>query len=133
MNTRTAVLAASLLLGAAIHAAHPRDLGQWENADPELSRWYKALRQPDNPGISCCGESDAYFADSFEVAGDQYVAIITDTRPDEPLKRPHIAPGTRVVIPNSKLKFDQGNPTGHGVVFMRPDGTVFCYVPPGGV
>jgi hypothetical protein len=49
------------------------------------------------------------------------------------LNRPHIAPGTRVVIPNSKLKFDQGNPTGHGVVFMRPDGMVFCYVPPGGV
>ena len=28
-----------------------------------------------NPAISCCGEADAFEADSFEVHGDQYVAI----------------------------------------------------------
>ena len=34
--------------------------------------------QPDNPAVSCCGEADAFEADTFEVEGDHYVAIITD-------------------------------------------------------
>lgn len=92
--------------------------------------------QPDNPNISCCGESDAYHADSFEIDGDKYVAIITDTR-DVP-GRPPIKPGTKIVVPNQKLKYDAGNPTGHGVIFVRYDSdeetfSVLCYVVPGGV
>ena len=34
--------------------------------------------QPDNPHMSCCGEADAFEADSFEVSGDEYVAISTN-------------------------------------------------------
>lgn len=114
--------------------AHSRDLGQWDNADPRISAWYKNLRQPDKPAISCCGEADAYFADEFEVAGDQYIAIVTDTRDDEPLHRPHVAPGTRILIPRDKVVHDARNPTGHGVVFYSAGGeVVHCYVPPGGV
>src|SRR5262249_8782383 len=74
-----------------------RDLGQWEGTDPVIASWFKNLRQPDAPSVSCCGESDAYYADSFEIDGDKYVAIITDERPDGPLARPHIPPGTRIV------------------------------------
>jgi hypothetical protein len=93
--------------------------------------------QPDNPVMSCCGEADAYEADTFETDGDHYVAIITDTRPDtfrNGVTRPHIPPGTRISIPNQKMKWDAGNPTGHGLVFIGSGGTqLYCYVAPGGV
>ena len=104
--------------GCLMSVASARDLGQWEATDPGVREWYQALMQPDNPAVSCCGEADAYWADSFEVDGDKYVAIITDSRPDEPLRRKHIDIGTRFVIPNHKLKYDQSNPTGHGIIFL---------------
>jgi len=89
--------------------------------------------QPDNPNLSCCGLADAYWADSYEVKGDQYVAIITDTRDDLKLGRAqHIEAGTRVTVPNNKIKWDRSNPTGHGIIFIGIGGDVFCYLPPGG-
>jgi hypothetical protein len=126
-----------LVLGAAfgclIGVADARDLGQWEAGDSSIREWYQALMQPDNPAASCCGEADAYWADAFEVDGDKYVAIITDPRPDEPLRRRHVDVGTRIVVPNYKLRYDQSNPTGHGVIFLSPGRYVYCYVTPGGV
>ena len=47
---------------------------------------------------------------------------ITDDRPDEPLGRPHLDVGTEIEIPNKKLKWDKGNPTGHGIVFLSRAG-----------
>jgi hypothetical protein len=67
--------------------------------------------------MSCCAEADAYWADSFEVDGDRYVAIITDERPDGPLGRPHRESGEKIVVPNHKIKWDDGNPTGHGIIY----------------
>jgi hypothetical protein len=92
--------------------APARDLGQWEGADPEQRKWFRGLMQPDRPNRSCCGLADAYWADSYEVKDNQYIAIITDERDDEPLNRPHIENGRRFVVPNSKIKWDSGNPTG---------------------
>ena len=114
--------------------AQARDLGQWDQNAP-TAQWFKNLKQPDLPNESCCGPADAYYADSFEQDKGQYVAIVTDERPDEPLKRPHVAIGTRILIPNNKIKWNEGNPTGHGIVFMSPHPYfyVYCYVPPGGV
>jgi hypothetical protein len=106
------------------------DRGQW--SDGAIAQWFKSLMQPDRPTISCCGEADAYWADKFETQGDQYAAIITDTRPDEPLGRQHVEPGTKIVIPHNKIKYDKGNPTGHGIVFLNLYGSVFCYLPPSG-
>lgn len=126
-------MAALLIFLYSIKITVARDLGQWENGDPAIKRWYETLMQPDVPTASCCGESDAYWADSFEVNGDQYVAIITDNRPDEPLKRRHIDIGTKILVPNNKLKYDQSNPTGHGIIFLSRGDYVFCYVAPGGV
>jgi hypothetical protein len=120
-------------LGCVMSVANARDLGQWESVNPEVREWYQALMQPDNPAASCCGEADAYWADSFEVDGDKYVAIITDPRPDEPLRRKHIDVGTRIVVPNHKLKYDKSNPTGHGIIFLSRADYVYCYVAPGGV
>lgn len=117
-----------------MRTGHPRDLGQWERADPELKKWYSQLRQPDNPTISCCGEADAYWADSYEVDRDgNYVAIITDER-DVP-GRPPVPVGTKITVPKHKIKHDEGNPTGHAVIFVSsgPIKSVYCYVPGGGV
>jgi hypothetical protein len=122
-----------LAFGCLIGVASARDYGQWEGTDPAIREWYQALMQPDIPAASCCGEADAYWADSYEVDGDKYVAIITDPRPDEPLRRKHLEIGTRIVVPNYKLKFDQSNPTGHGIIFLSRGDYVYCYVAPGGV
>jgi hypothetical protein len=88
--------------------------------------------QPDQPRVSCCGEADAYWADSVEVKDGEVIAIITDTRPDEPLRREHLPIGTRIVVPPNKMKWDDGNPTGHIIIFLR-NGAVFCYVTGTGV
>src|SRR5262245_9444400 len=113
--------------------APARDLGQWDGVDPLHRQWFNGLMQPDRPNLSCCGEADGYWADSYEVKGDQYVAIITDTRDDAKLgRRQHIEAGTRVAVPNSKIKWGSGNPTGHGIIFIGLGGDVFCYLPPGG-
>lgn len=66
--------------------------------DPVISSWFKSLMQPDHPNYSCCGEADAYWADGVEVKDGQTITIITDTRPDEPLGRPHVPVGTRIVV-----------------------------------
>src|SRR5499427_7593390 len=113
--------------------AAARDFGQWGNQPPHVRAWFQKLMQPDLPTMSCCGEADAYWADSFEVDGDRYVAIITDERPDGPLGRPHRASGEKIVVPNHKIKWDDGNATGHGIIFIGQGGQVYCHVPPGGV
>jgi hypothetical protein len=110
-----------------------RDLGQWENQATSVRQWFQTLMQPDAPHLSCCGEADAYWADTFEVSEGHYVAIITDDRPDGPLRRPHRDLGERIVVPDHKMKWDAGNPTGHGVIFIGVGGQVYCYVTPGGV
>jgi hypothetical protein len=109
-----------------------RDLGQWGSIDPALRAWYEALMQPDAPNASCCGEADAYFADEIHIRDGKTYAVITDDRPDEPRGRPHVEVGTEIEIPINKLKWDRGNPTGHGVVFLSRNRYVFCYVQPGG-
>jgi hypothetical protein len=106
--------------------AAARDLGQWGDQPRFVRQWFQSLMQPDNPYQSCCGEADAFEADNFEISGDQYVAIITNGKgiiPD----------GTRIPVPNQKVKWDEGNPTGHGIIFIGANGQVFCYVTPSGV
>jgi len=124
------LIAAALLCVCVL--AQARDNEAWYASPEEVRRWFQGLMQPDQPFQSCCGEADAYWADSFEVDGDRYVAIITDDR-DVP-NRQKGESGTRIIVPNHKLKYDAGNPTGHGVIFLQP-GTdnVYCYLAPGGV
>lgn len=79
------------------------------------------------PGTqSGCGEADAYEADSYASEGDHYVTIITNGKGVIP-------EGRRIEVPNRKMKFDAGNPTGHGIIFIGAGGEVFCYIAPGGV
>ena len=102
---------------------------------PEQDEWYQSLMQPDNPTMSCCGESDSYWADEMRFRNGKVYAVITDDRDDEPLKLPHIANGTEIEVPNNKLKWDRSNPTGHGVIFVTPAPYyyVYCFVQSGGV
>jgi len=51
--------------------------------------------QPDNPSMSCCGEADAFEADTFEVEVDHYDAVIRDGKG-------LIASGTRIPVPNAR-------------------------------
>lgn len=99
----------------------------WEGVDPKVREWFAQLMQPDHPHVSCCGLADAYEADDFAIEGDHYVAIITGHRSVS-----NIPLGTRVPVPNEKMKFDGGNPTGHGIIFIGGQGQVFCYVTPAG-
>lgn len=122
---------AVLVAGLCLSAAWAHDNGQWENSDPAVKLWFKGLMQPDNPGASCCGEADAYWADDVVVVDGKTFAIITDTRDDKALGRPHIAVGTRVLVPDHKLKWDRGNPTGHNVLFVgswNAEHLVYCFV-----
>ena len=115
---------------AFICPAFAHDSGQWPDGD--LKQWYQSLMQPDVPTASCCGEADAYFADEIHVRNGKTYVTVTDDRADEPRGRPHIAIGTEIEVPPNKLKFDRGNPTGHGILFVSKGGFVFCYVQPGG-
>jgi len=115
-----------LAAGALATATHARDYGQWNDRPAEVRQWFQSLKQPDHPRQSCCGEADAFEADQFEAEGDHYVAIITNGRGLMPA-------GTRIEVPNEKMKWDAGNPTGHGIIFIGAQGQIYCYVTPGGV
>lgn len=122
------------LLALACLPALARDYGQWDGADPFIASWFKSLMQPDNPTVPCCGEADAYWADEYVAHGDQYLVTITDDRPDGPLRRPHIPAGTQILVPNSKVQWKHGNPTGHSILFISASAqSVYCFVPGGGV
>lgn len=108
--------------------APARDDGQWEAGDPAVREWYKGLMRPDSPALSCCGESDAYWCDNISVRAGKTYCRITDDRPDGPLKRPHRAVDTEFEIPDDKLKYDRGNPTGHTIIFLSVYDMVFCFV-----
>jgi hypothetical protein len=115
-----------IVVASGVVEAKARDDGQWTNVPENIRRWFESLKQPDHPRLSCCGEADAFEADSFEVEGDHYVAIITDGKGVIPS-------GTRIPVPNQKMKWDAGNPTGHGIIFIGPQRQVYCYVTPGGL
>lgn len=121
------------LAGAFLMPAHARDSGQWDKEDPAISQWYRSLMQPDNPGASCCGDADAYWADEVEFRGDKVIATITDPRPDEPLRRRHIPIGKKYEVPRNKITYRDGNPTGHVIIFINWNDDVLCYVMNGGV
>lgn len=122
-----------LVLALTAHFANARDLGQWDDTDLVIRHWYQHLMQPDAPATSCCGEGGAYWCDDYYARDGKAYCKITDDRPDGPRKRPHREIGTEFEIPDHKLKWDQSNPTGHGVIFLSVNDYVFCYVAPGGV
>lgn len=138
-------------LGMVVYSctARARDLGQWEQMDPAQKAWFGRLLQPDTVGmgggVSCCGESDAYWADEVHVRDGKTYAIITDERDDGPLMRMHENIGAEYEVPANKIvgrEQNLGNPTGHIVIFLgaqswigetKSKRPVLCYVMNGGV
>ena len=109
------------------------DNGQWELTDPKIKEWFRELKMPDVPNLSCCGFSDAYYADITYTKNGKNYAVITDDRNDAPLQRPHVPMRTEIEIPNHKYKWDRGNPTGHNIIFLSNVGNngqrdVYCFV-----
>lgn len=106
-------------------------------AAPDLSDYYRSLMMPDMPTISCCGAGDAWQARTETDDVGNLVAVITDTRPDvrklpdgSTIVRRHIEPGTKYVIPPSKIrKRPIPNPTDKDIVFIGPANNVLCYEP----
>lgn len=95
---------------------------------PENNWWYDTLMMPDNPSVRCCGKDDEYRCEAFVRNGETWCRVIDDRVIPN---RPPVAIGTEIFIPRHKYKFDQGNPTGHTVVFGRPQGGefyVYCFV-----
>ena len=136
-RNRTAWVFVALFVGVAIilftlmikvMRAEAHDSGQWDGGDPAIKAWYQSLMMPDIPTASCCGEADAYWCDDIHVKDGKTSCLITDDRDDAPRNRPHIDIGTKIEIPDHKLKWDRGNPTGHAVVFMSRQGFVYCFV-----
>jgi hypothetical protein len=86
----------------------------------------------DDPKVSCCGEADAYWCDDIRVRDGNTYCRITDDRPDESLGRRHVEVGREFYVPDRAIKWDDGNPTGHVVVFLARIGfgmaVVVCFV-----
>src|ERR1035437_3461599 len=91
-----------LLGGLFLGSVHARNLGQFDS-DSDRAKWFKSLRQPDSPNVSCCGESDAYYCDELHTRDGRNYCTITDDRDDAPLGRVHIPVGTEIVIPDNKM------------------------------
>lgn len=128
----------------------------WADVDRKvLGSWFETLHQEfesedvdgESGYRSCCGLGDAYEADIIETSkdGKELYAIITDGRefcytkhygkPDgqdatRTACRKDIPEGTRLLIPQKTRINRQGNPSGHGVVFISQADlkTVFCFV-----
>jgi hypothetical protein len=104
---------------------------------PDLSEWYRSLMMPDMPNVSCCGAGDAYESRTETDDAGNLIAVIIDTRPDvrklpdgSTIVRRHIKPGTRYVIPPSKIrKHPIPNPTDTDIVFIGYGDNVLCYEP----
>lgn len=107
------------------------DVAFGHDGDPSHDEWYMSLMQPDNPTVSCCGVADAYWCDDISVKGGKTFCAITDDRVIP--RRPPLPMGMLVEIPDRKLKWDRGNPTGHAIVFLSSGGAVYCFVQAGGV
>jgi hypothetical protein len=113
------LLVLAMIAGRALAHDHDR---------PELDHWYQTLMMPDNPAIRCCGENDEYRCEAFVRNGETWCRVVDDRVVPN---RPVVAVGTEIFIPPHKYKFDQGNPTGHTVVFGKPHGDdffVYCFV-----
>ena len=118
--------AAFMVLELAVPIALARDYGQWENSPPHVRRWFQGLKQPDNPRVSCCAKPTR----TKPISSRSTAAA---TLRSSPTARERSRNGTKIPVPHHKMKWDEGNPTGHGIIFIGVQGQVYCYVAPGGV
>jgi hypothetical protein len=123
----------ALALTLLLSCCHASPVLAHDMAHPDQDEWYRSLKMPDNPRVPCCGTADAYWADVVHVRNGKTFATITDDRDDEILGRHHVPLGTEIEVPNEKLKFDAGNPTGHAVIFLNVNNEALCFVQGAGI
>src|SRR5713226_6912131 len=70
--------------------AFARDGSQWDGQDSRIKEWFEHLKQPDHPRLSCCGEAEAYEADSYQVEG------ITTSQSSPDIAPPRTSPGSHI-------------------------------------
>lgn len=112
----TSLAAASLIYGyqAALRAAPP------PGADPELSPWYRSLRQP-NTNQSCCDRADCRTV-QYRIVDGHFQAFIGGE-----FARWQNPPYAWVDVPDNSVLHRHDNPTGEGVACwagMR----IICFV-----
>ena len=110
------------------------------SGDEEIDAWYAMVQrghfneaeQRWTGGGRCCGKSDAYFADKAEAIDGKWVVTITDDR--EVPNRIARNGQTFTVNPDIIDRLRQGNPTGHVIIFVLPNGDMpYCFFPGDGV
>src|SRR5271154_4148905 len=97
-----AVVCLMLVFAFRAWAGHPGQNWEELEPDPVVRAWMSTLLQPDQPinsPVSCCGESDAYWADKVSVVNDEVYATVEDDREDSKLGRQHVPNGTQFKIP----------------------------------
>lgn len=111
------------------------------SGDDEIDAWYARVQRQVKegeadphwkPGGRCCGKADAYFADKTEVIDGKWIVTITDDRviPNRINRHGETYP----VDPDIVDRLRQGNPTGHVVIFVLPNGSLpYCFFPGEGV
>jgi hypothetical protein len=130
-------LSAAIVIALILLVSYARAEKGFDPNNP-TAHWFETLKVP-GTNNSCCGYGDAYAADLYEKHPDgSYTAVITDgsaiTYPDGSI-RAYIANGTKVEVPKERVNPPKdGNPTGHGVLFLstyeQAIMNVFCFVLP---
>ena len=110
------------------------------SGDEEIDAWYAGVQRSHFSeteqrwpgGGKCCGKSDAYWADKASVINGQWTVTITDTR--EVPNRITRDGQTFAINPDIIDRLRQGNPTGHVIIFVLPNGDLpYCFFPGDGV
>lgn len=122
--------------------------GGWSD-NPKVQEWLQSA-----PVHACCAMSDGFLADEYEsvAPGKMHteggvIAHITDNDVDPPCWtwrdedmdttgttcRRNVPKKLNYFVPQSKIVYTPGNPTGHGVLFLNnSDGDPRCYFLPAG-
>lgn len=100
----------------------------------DIRKWYANAKTPGSSPyiVSCCGEGDAYWVETISVGEKGIRVKIVD---DRKIQNRMVRDGQIIFVPYER--FDdkqQGNPTGHEIIFLSGDATtVYCFFPNGGV
>jgi hypothetical protein len=80
---------------------------------------------------SCCSVADAVYADEWTVRNSKLYATVTG---GGPRNHPWAPLGRTYEIPADKHVDIGGNPTGHGILFLRQsDLAALCFIPGAGI
>jgi hypothetical protein len=75
---------------------------------------------------ACCSIADAVYADEWESAPGGILVIVTGAGP----RTPWAPVGRKYFIPQSDIKHEPGNPTGHSLLFLNQHdlGRHYCFI-----